>query len=170
MGKVIFLDFDGVLNSWKYTNIWLGNCTIKDGYIDRDKYGFLFDKNCVLNLKNLIDKASADIVISSSWRHLGLEKIKMLWNDRQLPGEVIGIIPKHDKQTTGNSESLSRGECIQLWLEENPIESYVILDDNDDFLEEQKQFWVQTNGDIGFSEQDLAKALDVLTKKKILVE
>ena len=162
MKKIIFLDFDGVLNNWRYDNPWLGNCTLKEGYTDRDEYGFLFDKGCVTRLKALIDATDAHIVVSSTWRHLGLEKLNKLWQKRQLPSTILDIIPLNDKQSTGDSTSLSRGECIDLWLKNNPVGHYLILDDTDDFLSHQRPFWVNTDGDVGFSENDLTKSITIL--------
>ena len=157
--KVLFLDFDGVLNNWKYDNPWLGNCKLKDGYTDRDQFGFLFDTTCVQNLKTIIDATDAKIVISSSWRHLGLDKILVLWNERKLPGEVIDIIPLNDSLTTGNYESLSRGDCIAEWLSQNPVEGYLIIDDTDDFLAVQKKYFVQTERDDGLTSFDVEIAI-----------
>ena len=159
MKKIIFLDFDGVLNNWRYDNPWLGNCTLKEGYTDRDEYGFLFDKGCVTRLKALIDATDAHIVVSSTWRHLGLEKLNKLWQERQLPSTILDIIPLNGRQSTGDSASR---ECIDLWLKNNPFKHYVIIDDTDDFMPNQKIFLVHTDGDVGFSETDLAKAIELL--------
>ena len=160
--KVLFLDFDGVLNNWKYHNPWLGECTLKEGYTDRDQFGFLFDTTCVENLKAIVDATAAKIVISSSWRHLGFDKILTLWKARQLPGEVIDIIPLHDRITTGNYESLSRGDCVNEWLAENAVDGFVIIDDTDDFLQEQKKYFVQTERDDGLSQLDCEIAIALL--------
>ena len=160
--KVLFLDFDGVLNNWKYENPWLGDCTLKDGYVDRDQFGFLFDTTCVQNLKTIIDATDAKIVISSSWRHLGLEKIKTLWKARRLPGEVIDIIPLNDRLSTGNYESLSRGDCVAEWLSKNPVDGFIIIDDTDDFRQDQKRYFVQTERDEGISLLDVEMAIELL--------
>ena len=74
--KIIFLDIDGVLN------------VISQG---KDEYGSKFHKHFEDNLKTLIEKTGAKIVITSTWRSSGLNVMKNMWKDRKLPGEVIDI-------------------------------------------------------------------------------
>ena len=50
--KIIFLDIDGVLN------------VIPQGH---DEYGAIFHNHFIDNLKRLIDKTNAKIVITSTW-------------------------------------------------------------------------------------------------------
>ena len=57
MKKVIFLDFDGVLNP-KWWNRGKPS----------DKYGVLFEAKSVACLRKIINETGADIVISSSWK------------------------------------------------------------------------------------------------------
>jgi hypothetical protein len=79
--KIIFLDIDGVLN-----NVYCES---------RDKFGCTFHSNFVDNLRSIIDKTGAKIVISSSWRTDGLDIMKDLWKYRDLPGEVIDVTPDY---------------------------------------------------------------------------
>lgn len=65
--KYIFLDFDGPLN------------TGRSDYMDPYRYGHHFDDVAVRNLRRIIDKTGAKIVVSSSWRHMGIERIKEIW-------------------------------------------------------------------------------------------
>ena len=86
MGKVLFLDIDGVLNTgWWYTQM--------DRNTPKDKYGYAFDPRSVANLKKIVDETGADIVISSSWKSFGLSELEDMWQDRGLPGKLIGITP-----------------------------------------------------------------------------
>ena len=75
MEKVIFLDIDGVLN----TKYW-------HAQKEKDQYGYTFDATAVANLAKIIEKTGADIVISSSWKCMGLAELRNMWVDRQLPG------------------------------------------------------------------------------------
>jgi histidinol phosphatase-like enzyme len=79
--KVIFLDLDGVLNVY---------CE------DRDEFGCTFHSNFVDNLKRIIEKTGAKIVISSSWRKDGLKFMLDLWKFRNLPGEIIDLTSSND--------------------------------------------------------------------------
>lgn len=141
--KIIFLDIDGVLNVH---------------YPEHDDYGRLFHPQFVENLKRIIDETSAEIVISSSWKHSGLDNMKDMWIDRRLPGKVIDITPtlkrnKGDEYLTF-SERKERGNEIQNWLDKNPTVSYVIIDDDNDMLEDQMEFFVQTSENFDHSDYE----------------
>jgi len=127
--KVIFLDIDGVLNLY---------CE------SRDEYGCCFHQHLVDNLKRLIDKTGAKIVISSTWRFSGLVIMKEMWEKRNLPGEVVGITPNFMKHY---GTTLCRGKEIDAYLEEHPeINNYVILDDDNDMEPHQLKNFVMTSG------------------------
>ena len=86
--KIIFLDFDGVLNTEHHQRQLL-----YERKAWQDKYGTCFDPEAVKQLQTIVDMTHADIVIESSWKYLGLEAMQDMWKDRQLPGKVIGITP-----------------------------------------------------------------------------
>lgn len=121
--KVIFLDIDGVL------------CVIPNG---RDEFGALFHRHFEDNLKWIIGETNAKIVISSTWRLAGLEEMKEMWKKRCLAGEVIDITPFSGVDNI-------RGDEIQVWLDSNDVENYVIIDDDTDFWESQLNNFVQTS-------------------------
>ena len=83
VAKIIFLDFDGVLNT-EYHQRQLQF----EGKIWQGKHGASFDPEAVKQLQAIVDKTHADIVIESSWKYLGLEAMQDMWKDRQLPGKV----------------------------------------------------------------------------------
>ena len=154
MERIIFLDIDGVLN------------VIPSSY---DKYGGVFHKHFEHNLAKIIDITGAKIVISSTWRLSGLDIMKEMWESRNIAGDIIDITPYVD--------GMSRGEEIRMWLEENGrnVDSYCIIDDDDDFMEEQMDFFVQTSGnkhhtdciDIGYglTIECANEAINILNKK-----
>jgi hypothetical protein len=137
--KVIFLDFDGVLN------------LIPQGH---DYYGGIFHPEFVKNLERIIDETGAKLVISSSWRHGGLERMKMMWEHRSYPGEIIGITPDlrwrtHPDKLETNEKEYVRGDEIESWLNLHPdVTNYVILDDDDDMLQSQRINFVRTSDNI----------------------
>jgi len=63
--KIIFLDFDGVMDTAYYGHIIGKECRPSN-----DEFGTVFDPNCVRNLKEIIDKTGAGIVVTSSWKSL----------------------------------------------------------------------------------------------------
>lgn len=129
--KVIFLDIDGVLNVM---------------HREHDEFGAIFHQHFVDNLARVIKETDAKIIISSSWRHGGLQRMIDMWKFRNLPGEVIGITPDLWGEIEGEDfyEKLQRGHEIQAVLDRMPdITSYVIFDDDDDMLPSQKGNFVQ---------------------------
>ena len=117
--KIIFLDFDGVMDTAYYDLILR-----KNGLPEKDNYGVLFDPNCIKNLKHIIDNTGADIVVSSSWKEdMGYEEILKMWEDRRLPGFVTDVTPTLFRCN-------NRGDEIDAWLNDCNTEcQYVIIDD-----------------------------------------
>ena len=140
--KIIFLDIDGVLNVH----------SIGSKY-ERDRFGHLFVQDFVDNLRFIIDETGAKIVISSTWRMAGLEIMKELWEERGLPGEVIDITTNsYEIVQEGREEfydRVERGHEIQEWIDSHSgIDSYVIIDDDNDFLPHQRSRFVRTANNI----------------------
>lgn len=167
--KILFLDFDGVLNSTR-TSIAFAN--IK-GYgtgslsfstdsrypTEFSKEYFRLDPIAIELLRRVIEDTGAKIVISSTWR-LGscVEHFNKLfecygWDTTDI---VIGMTPYFGK---------IRGDEVKQWLDENKalgITHYVIVDDSSDFRPEQKPHFVQTNLNIGFSHVTYNQCLKIL--------
>lgn len=59
--KIIFLDFDGVLNTEHYQNY-----LYHEGKPWQDEHGAFFDPEAVEQLRRIIDITHADIVVESS--------------------------------------------------------------------------------------------------------
>ena len=164
MDKVIFLDIDGVLNTkWWYTQM--------DRNTPKDKYGYAFDPRSVANLKKILDETGAEIVISSSWKSFGISELEDMWQDRGLPGKLIGITPNSVSDEMLLNADLDhmelfhiRGMEIKEWLDKHgkKVSHYVIIDDMDNFLPEQISHFVQTDPEVGISEDDVDKAVRLL--------
>ena len=141
--KIIFLDIDGVLNLRMQS---------------RDRFGSMFHPQFMENLKTLVDATGAKIVISSSWRFSGLEIMQEMWQSRGLTGEVIDITPftavYEASEDSGFLDRCERGCEIREWLKSNPVESYVILDDDKDMLNEQLPYFVCTRDNWNHSDHE----------------
>lgn len=153
--KIIFLDFDGVMDTSRY------EIALKiSGRPSVDEYGTVFDPECVWNLKQIIDKTSAKIVVSSSWKSImAFEELLDMWEKRKLPGEVIDTTPY-------TLECRNRGDEIDLWLKECKEEcQYVIMDDIDggNFNEHQLERLVVVNPVKGLDEVAAEKAIRILS-------
>ncbi len=164
MRKIIFLDIDGVLN----TQDWHSRMT-KD--TPRDEFGWAFDPVAVENLGHVVKETVAAIVISSSWKFLGLAKLKEMWKIRNLPGTVLDITPNtvsDEMLLNANLDEMELGVCrgneIKEWLSKHKgeVSNYVIIDDFDDMLPEQEDHVVLTDTLIGITEFDAEKAITIL--------
>lgn len=157
--KYIFLDFDGVLNTEKH-QAYLRSSKLP-AY---DIYGPLFDPNTVDCLRYLISKVpEARIVVISSWKFEGLDRILDLWKVRQLPGIVEGISPNLIPETIDDLFA-GKGREVRAWLTLNPASSYVILDDVPDFLPEQYSCYLKINPRIGLTIKDVEQAIEILNR------
>ena len=152
MRRIIFLDFDGVLNTEYYQGLLQFQ-----GKQWQDEHGAFFDPRAVRQLKRIIDATGADIVVESSWKYLGLEAMQELWRVRNLPGRVIDITPS----LTGNA---SKGEGIAAWLSEyaTPDARYVIIDDEYVVLDSQIPYFILTNPYEGLTEEQANRAISIL--------
>ena len=152
MRKIIFLDFDGVLNTEYYQGLLQFQ-----GKQWQDQYGAFFDPRAVRQLKRVIDTTDADIVVESSWKYLGLEAMQELWRVRNLPGRVIDITPSL-------TDNASKGEEIAAWLSEHATldTRYVIIDDEYVVLDAQIPFFIWTNPYEGLTEEQADRAMLIL--------
>jgi len=165
--KVIFLDIDGVLNTEICVRHFF-DIVSRGTKIDcHDEFGVFFDSVAVDWLLYIINETGAEIVISSTWKYNGLDSLVSMWKKRKLPGHIIGITPtvKADKNLSFQ-EREERGNEILMYLDSHPeIESYVIIDDDDDMLEYQKPFFVQTNPLYGITAKEAGEAIRILNDK-----
>lgn len=176
--KVLFLDIDGVLNSQN----WFGymQYCIKNNMYNRvmnfvdnpDEYieykMTMLDDRAIANLNRIVDETGCKVVLSSSWRCLWnpTENNKML-EALKLKGfkyDFYGMTPRIPQKDFGQE----RGIEIQTWmdkeLENNEIESFVILDDDNDMLPEQMNNFILVNNQYGLSDIDVFKAIEILNK------
>lgn len=169
MKKVIFLDFDGVLNTEKYQSELRSSG--KNGW---DDFGQLFDPEAVENLKMVLDAVPGVLlVINSSWKLEGLNTMKAMWKARELPGSIHSVTPDYvpdllniDLDNYENIALLSgKGNEVKQWLEENAPEGcqYVIFDDMPDFLPEQEEHLVCTDPREGITVEDAVAAIKILS-------
>lgn len=136
--KVVFLDFDGVINVFSNLSI--------DGR---------FSKVCCQHVNSLLKEFDdLKIVVSSSWRLSGLNEVRKILN-------LNGIDPERVIDITGDEKG-DRGHQIQCWLDRNSgVESFVIIDDESDMGELITKL-VKTNSFIGITSSDVKKAASIL--------
>jgi HAD domain in Swiss Army Knife RNA repair proteins len=107
--KVLFLDFDGVLNT----------------YASHDT--LVIEPTKVARLNRITDVTGAEIVVSSAWRNaLKLPALRVALNRSGVTAHVLAATPTIPER--------SRGDEIRWWLDRpgrlERVRSYVVLDDN----------------------------------------
>lgn len=148
--KVIFLDFDGVLNG--------------DEYVRRcGRFGVILNPDKMELLKQLVDATDANIVLSTSWReHWDVAK-----ENCDTIGEEINRIFRQYKMSIYDKvphRTYGREKNIQSWLNAHPdVTAYVILDDQ--FLDGpgiRNHFIKTSNLRGGLSREDVCQAINIL--------
>lgn len=152
--KLIFLDIDGVMNH--------------ENFNDRSRlhHGHAFCPVAVQNLREIIKRTGAKIILSSTWRR-GMHQIEIreLFSNYDLDQYVLG--------KTGILENQIRGNEIKELLDgcdEDFVESFVILDDDDD-MGELLPFLVLTTGAdgirVGLMAEQRERAIQILNEKTV---
>ena len=146
MHKILFLDFDGVLNTEHYQGLLQ-----YQGKPWQDEHGAFFDPNAVKQLKRIIDATDADIVVESSWKYLGLDAMKELWEVRNLLGTIIDITP--------SLLGKNKGVEIASWLSKYAKQDirYVIIDDEYVILDSQLPHFILTIPYKGITDKNIDK-------------
>ena len=153
MNKIIFLDFDGVING---CGLFVGLCTkiipqkifrfVERKILHTELYGV--HKSKVKRLAKICRVTGAKIVLTSSWRDIvydhyigrGDDKFddakKLASLFRKYNIEVLGVTPHMD----------FRGEEICTWIKsyKEKIQSFIILDDEYTHLPKMNVFTVYT--------------------------
>jgi hypothetical protein len=189
--KIIYLDIDGVLNC--ETGYRSGECKYQEwpdtNREDGKNYHQRFYSKSKDLLNELIRRTDAKIVISSTWRHSGLEFMKNVWTQENMEGEIIGITPSFRGDIEGYT--IPRGceieyhlenvmkfhhinwskERQQEYIEKSEVDNYIIIDDDSDMLYSQRNHFVHVlpsprNKD-GFNEKYFEEALKKLSKTVI---
>lgn len=168
--KVVFLDFDGVLNTENYQAKLR-----QEGKPQWDNFGQIFDPEAVENLKMILDTVpDAIIVINSSWKLEGMDAVNAMWKARHLPGKIHGATPDDvpdltsiDLEDYDNIAMLaSKGNEVKQWMEQNAPQgcTYVILDDMPDFLPEQEEHLICTDPSVGITMENAIEAISLLNR------
>lgn len=156
--KVIFLDFDGVLATNRFKRYAVKRWKKDRSFKSKDEFGFLFDPTCVKSLAQIIKETGANIVVSSSWRRIGLDEIKKLWASRQMPGQVIDITPIYGWN--------NRSQEINHWLEntDHEITNYLIIDDTPEIFKPTQENLMIVKSHDGLDSQYIIPAITHLNK------
>lgn len=154
--KIIFLDFDGVLNSgvWFHKLYKLGRqyrcCEAK------------LDPKAIKCLASILKETGCYVVITSSMRIIyGKKHLMRLMFRAGLPykykNRLIGLTPIHRDRF--------RGREIQEYLDNNQVSSFVIIDDDVADLQQYKNKLVKTKNMFGLRKWNVSEAVKILNSK-----
>jgi hypothetical protein len=169
--KIIFLDFDGVLNSQKYfmerhndiieyCNQYKNDPFNPEFQVERQLLNI--DVRCLNYLLKIIHRTHAKVVVISSWKILTIFPV-IIERLKRLGVPIIGVT---------EDDSIHRGDGIKKYLENNNVKNYIILDDEIfvDYDEELLEHLVKTSFyEDGLNEETMNEAIDKL-KEKVLVK
>jgi HAD domain in Swiss Army Knife RNA repair proteins len=137
--RVVFLDIDGVLAPIRR---W-------------DRYGDL-EPACIEVLNEIVASASAEVVVSSTWRHgKTVAELQVMLEAGGFTGRVVDKTPA--------PPGASRGEEIAAWLAEHAVDGYVIIDDHI-VMGEIRTELVLTHPGHGLQPADASRAIEILLR------
>ena len=150
--RVIFLDFDGVLNTYVYLFL------VDPDSDDTDASAL--DPKAIARLNRIVEKTDSVVVLSTFWRHLHTQKniVRML-DQRGFCGQVVGHTPFIDE----TQPTVMREVEVQRWLamQRDAVESFVVLDDLDEFPSI-KERHIRTDPNKGLTDQHIDEAVTIL--------
>lgn len=145
MRPLIFLDFDGVINTPKTQGAWALNPGDSP-----------FEQELVNRVKYLVKESEAEVVISSTWRMV--KEINPDWLAVNIGTWLKDAL--HKDWYTPKYGGF-RGNQINDWLRDHDYDGlFICIDDSSDFYDYQNL--IHINCEVGIQEQDVEKALNVL--------
>ena len=153
--RVLFLDYDGVVN----ISMWNERGTKRSfGYPEDGKVNHF---QAVQWVSEFCERCHYDIVVTSTWRKYGNYKECLISGGLRKGIEILG--KTEDLSAVGGK----RGDEIKLYLDTHPeIKYYIIADDIDEVLPEQREHFVQTQIEYGFCEKEMNLCVDIYMKDK----
>lgn len=148
--KVIFLDFDGVLNSRQYL-------------VKNNNSGVAIDNTRLDLIRKIVFKTDAKIVLSTSWReHWNI----IPWMCDETGKQINKLFDEFGLYIYDKTLSLehNRYDEITDWLKEHPnIKNYVVIDDEPFEQGVLRDHFVLTSSfKNGLDEDDVEKAINIL--------
>lgn len=157
--NTLFLDIDGVLNSFEYFSN-----PPEDSF---SAYPLCeFDKRAINIINKIISECDiSNLVISSDWRNTWTkEELITIFTSvgLKVPSKVDTTECFINKFSVTEYDKIGRGYEIQKYINDNNVINYIIIDDDNRFLEEQKSKLILTSFNTGVQLSDLIKAKKIL--------
>ena len=165
MDNVIFLDVDGVLNSKFWDND-------HQREISEGKY---VDLEAVKLFGSLVKRTDAKVILHSGWRFWFDKAMNPLRHEAEFFAnamknegiQIAGVTPDLTTEEIRKTKkfSLVKADEILQWLRENPTDNWVVIDDLELHNSEIAGRQVQTDAEVGLTESDVEKAVNILSEK-----
>lgn len=144
--KYLFLDIDGVLNSFDDYNM-TGNEFIKN----LKNISFVTSEKQMSILNKIVEEYNPTIILSSYWRtRYSLEELNNIFRENGFAGKISGMTSKEGE------EHKDRWNQIKQYIDKNKVKDYIILDDEEITRADRKiNNFVKTNSYVGLTEKHL---------------
>lgn len=155
--RVIFLDFDGVMNS---IGSMIYNNRLNLLGLTTTPTHESFDPVASSNLQYILEELpDVQVVVSSTWRkYKNLAALQKIF-------EINNILADRMIGTTPVTEEGYRGKEIESYLKDHPeITNFVIIDDDSD-MQPYMHMLVQTNASNGLTFTDAERVMELLGGK-----
>ena len=149
--RIVFLDFDGVLNSVDYRST-RPPLDPKFGWGTPEHEDWSLDKSAIRRLNKIVDATGAMVVVSSMWRL------------RRTRSDLQGILSRNGFTGTVLWKTPvigTRGLEVKEYLRTTArkVESFVIIDDDDDFDAFGLDRLVQTTSEYGLLDEHIEQCI-----------
>lgn len=163
--KVLFLDFDGVLNSWE----WRAEQQRRDGVsFQAEKHLDELDPKAVERVNQILERTGAEVVVSSTWRRLHRQsELRGFLGKAGFRGRMVGVTPHLTVSPYAPTErAVQRGDEIRQWLDweaehNEPVAAYAVLDDDSD-MAGVEEFFVKTDHADGLQDGHVERCVALL--------
>lgn len=157
--RALVLDFDGVVTPRALAEAH----PVTDGMDWRDLAALMprrLDPACVARVQRVCDEAAAVVVLSTSWRVLGLDVLRPILAAAGLTATVRGKIGRE------RDMHADRARAIREWVGyHRDVTAWVAVDDRADVLAGLGPArCVLTNAETGITDNDAARAVALLTE------
>lgn len=147
MDRVIYLDIDGVLNTWTD----LQNLIRGDGQFLQYNKGDFVEVGKLTRLQELIERVNARVVVVSSWVCLDTTSKKVC--------DFLNVPYYGEPLCTGGG--VERGRKVKVHMQQNGFLDHqvVIIDDGGDRMYEDLSRCVVVNGRVGLTGEDCEQVI-----------
>jgi hypothetical protein len=149
--RVLFLDIDGVLNSRL-----LVESVAWEPPLGTERDLDIIDAYAISLLDHVVHETGAQVVVTSSWRATyGLEALRSLLARRGFSGTVLDMTP----QLVGRLRSSE----IERWLADHEVESFAIVDDDEEAGSRWRSRFVHTTYETGLTREHALRLIALLS-------